>query len=398
MGTKGDSRSSVHSDTKVTGAFRSLFPLDVEETIALPEYRRIARIRLGSIVVLAAINFLLRHDVTRRWPDRIDMFDLFLAITLWPQLVSALVNLGALRWARSTRVWEAVMCISATLEVWWACCAGWVEGVSSRPLPWLVLLIVVYRFVLARRVGTYTLVLSLVGHGVLLLVERLGLVPLNPLGEGLPAYAWIRLFWIPATYSVGWLLASLAVLRVRRAQQALRIANAALEKALGEASDLARRDPLTRVWNRRYLHERLGDELARADRLQKVVSLLMLDLDWFKRINDEHGHAAGDETLVAFADLLKRQTRRIDIVARYGGEEFVVVLPETDLSAARLVADRIRLAQRNQGLHTTVSIGVADSSQHGQSIDALLAAADSALYAAKGAGRDRVHIAGESSA
>jgi diguanylate cyclase (GGDEF)-like protein len=378
-------------------AFRNLFPVDVEESIGLPEYRRITRIRVGSIIVLAAINFLLRHDVTGRWPDKIDIFDVFLAITLWPQLVSFLVNLGALRWASSTRVWEAVMCVSATMEVWWACCAGWIEGVSSRPLPLLVLLILVYRFVLARRVGTYTLVLSLVGHGALLFVEWSGLVPRNPLGEGLPPYAWIRLLWIPATYFAGWLLASLAVLRLRRAQQALHIANVALEKALGEASDLARRDPLTRVWNRRYLQERLGDELARAERLHKVVSLLMLDLDWFKRVNDERGHAAGDETLVTFADLLKRQTRRIDIVARYGGEEFVVVLPETDLAAARTVAERIRLAQKEHGLHTTVSIGVADSGHHGRSIEALLAAADAALYEAKGAGRDRVYVADQSS-
>jgi diguanylate cyclase (GGDEF)-like protein len=379
-------------------AVRSLFPLDVEETIGPPEYRRITRIRVGSIVVLAAINFLLRHDVSRRWPDKLDIFDVFLAVTLWPQLVSFLLNLGALRWARSSRVWEAVMCISATMEVWWACCATWVEGVSSRPSALLVLLILVYRFALARRVGTFTLVLSLVGHGVLLSAERLGLLPQNPLGEGLPAYAWVRLLWIPATYFAGWLLASLAVLRLRRAQQALRIANAALEKALGEASDLARRDPLTRVWNRRYLQERLGDELARAERLHKVVSLLMLDLDGFKRVNDERGHAAGDETLVTFAALLKRQTRRIDIVARYGGEEFVVVLPETELSAARTVAERIRLAQKDQGLHTTVSIGVADSSRHGRSIDALLAAADTALYAAKGAGRDQVVVASDAPA
>jgi diguanylate cyclase (GGDEF)-like protein len=124
----------------------------------------------------------------------------------------------------------------------------------------------------------------------------------------------------------------------------------------------------------------------------------MLDLDWFKRVNDERGHAAGDETLVAFADLLKRQTRRIDIVARYGGEEFVVVLPETELTAARTVAERIRLAQKDKGLHTTVSIGVADSSRHGRSIDALLAAADAALYAAKGAGRDQVVVASDAPA
>jgi diguanylate cyclase (GGDEF)-like protein len=224
------------------------------------------------------------------------------------------------------------------------------------------------------------------------LAERLELVPLNPLGAAVGPtrpgvdYPASKLLFIPVTYAIAWLLADYAVLRLRRAQSALR-------EALRVVSELARTDGLTKLWNRRYLEERLEAELDRADRHERIVSVLMLDLDHFKAINDDHGHAEGDATLIRFAELVRKCVRKIDIVARYGGEEFVVVLPETKPEAARAIAERIRAMQRDQGLHTTVSIGIASTVDHGTNPADLIAAADRALYRAKNAGRDRVDVA-----
>jgi len=165
-------------------------------------------------------------------------------------------------------------------------------------------------------------------------------------------------------------------------------------------------DLLTGLPNRRQLEGRLRDELTRAARYGEPVSCLFLDMDHFKRINDTHGHAAGDHLLQAVAQRIREQLRASDLVARYGGEEFAVLLPHTCLGDAQLLAERIRAAVAAAPLHlgaersaqATVSIGVAESRPNGLREDfavmgeELLAAADAALYAAKNAGRDRVVV------
>src|SRR3954468_16382081 len=160
--------------------------------------------------------------------------------------------------------------------------------------------------------------------------------------------------------------------------------------ALGAA---ARTDSLTNLANRRELEDRFAAELERSTRTARPLSMLVLDLDWFKEYNDRFGHNAGDRALVMTADALKRATRTSDVVARLGGEEFGVLAPETDETEAFLLAERLRAEVRTafarETEKMTISCGVASFPVHGISSGGLLHAADRALYEAKESGRDR---------
>lgn len=165
-----------------------------------------------------------------------------------------------------------------------------------------------------------------------------------------------------------------------------------LNEANAELEVLAERDPLTGVYNRRRLLERLEEEVERSCRGHDPLSVCMLDLDHFKQVNDRHGHQAGDEALRQVAIALAASLRSIDTLGRYGGEEFVLVLPQTSRNGAREKAERVRGAVdllRTGSGQVTVSIGVAGY-RPGDSVDTLLARADAALYEAKDSGRNRV--------
>jgi two-component system cell cycle response regulator len=162
---------------------------------------------------------------------------------------------------------------------------------------------------------------------------------------------------------------------------------------------LALTDGLTGLYNRRYLMAHLDGVMARSAEGPNGTALLMIDIDYFKRVNDTQGHAAGDAVLREVAGRIQRHVRSFDLVARYGGEEFVVVMPDTPLSVAALVAERLRtvIADKPVGLGDgaeeipiTVSIGIAMTRQKGDTGAALLQRADKALYSAKGAGRNCV--------
>ncbi|MEO7478248.1 MAG: sensor domain-containing diguanylate cyclase, partial [Lysobacteraceae bacterium] len=178
-------------------------------------------------------------------------------------------------------------------------------------------------------------------------------------------------------------------------QLALSLANIRLQDTLRTQSI---RDPLTGLFNRRYLEVSFERELLRATRRTLPLAVLMLDLDHFKRFNDSHGHEAGDAVLAQFAEVLKRATRSEDIACRYGGEEFTIVLQEADETIARERAELIRtmtsemsVSHRQAQLeHVTVSIGYAVFPRDGTTADDLLRRADTALYAAKRSGRNRV--------
>ena len=173
----------------------------------------------------------------------------------------------------------------------------------------------------------------------------------------------------------------------------------ALKLAYKRIEELAELDELTGAYNRRCVMRLLSEELARAQRLQHPCAIALIDLDWFKRINDSFGHPTGDEVLKTFAITMFANIREIDKFGRYGGEEFLLVLPETTQQAATRMLERLRLivsdldwSAFSPDMTVTISAGVA-SLQPGESPESLLARADHALYAAKGGGRNRIAIA-----
>lgn len=168
-----------------------------------------------------------------------------------------------------------------------------------------------------------------------------------------------------------------------------------------ELQRLATRDPLTNLYNRRELERRLQEDVARAARYGQPLSLFMLDIDHFKAVNDNFGHAAGDEVLRELAEHFRQQLREVDYAGRYGGEEFVVVMPETGLEDGTATAERLCASIRNLQfavgdnvtLQVTASLGVANMPEHAEDMEKLVRLADEALYRAKKEGRNRVCVA-----
>jgi two-component system, cell cycle response regulator len=175
-----------------------------------------------------------------------------------------------------------------------------------------------------------------------------------------------------------------------------------LQDELKKANELLKRltniDHLTNLFNRRYLTEILDGEFFRARRNNDCLSLIIVDIDYFKKVNDTYGHQNGDLVLAAVASLAQRQLRAYDSAARYGGEEFVLVIPGTPLAGGVMVAERLRQAVLElsfpapmEDLAVTISAGVASyPSPHVDSVDSLFRRADEALYRAKQNGRNRV--------
>jgi diguanylate cyclase (GGDEF)-like protein/putative nucleotidyltransferase with HDIG domain len=158
-------------------------------------------------------------------------------------------------------------------------------------------------------------------------------------------------------------------------------------------TDAARRDPLTDLLNRRGFEEVFDVELERARRADSPVSLIVGDLDRFKRVNDAHGHGAGDDVLRQVGRTIRRAKRSFDTAARVGGEEFAIVVPDTDEHGAYIMAERVRVAVERHfdsaNTPLTISFGISTFPLHGQTAEALLKAGDQALYAAKRLGRNR---------
>jgi two-component system cell cycle response regulator len=198
--------------------------------------------------------------------------------------------------------------------------------------------------------------------------------------------------YVTKPFDAGELVARVKVqLKIKFLQDELKRSNELLK-------ELSNTDPLTHLHNRRYLTEVLGREIQRAERNKEFLTLIILDIDHFKRVNDTYGHQNGDVVLVAVAEVIRTGLRGYDLAARYGGEEFMLVLPDTSLSGGVTVAERLRGAVQTfsfspplDNLAVTVSLGVATfPSALVDSIDSLIEQADEALYRAKQNGRNRV--------
>jgi diguanylate cyclase (GGDEF)-like protein len=197
--------------------------------------------------------------------------------------------------------------------------------------------------------------------------------------------------------------ADLQTLRTFAGQAGVAVHNVRIHE---EAQRLSLTDPLTGLWNYRYLRESLRREVERASRFGRMLTVLVLDLDHFKEVNDTYGHTAGDTVLSEFARRIRIGLREVDVAFRQGGEEFVVLLPETDAYGGTIVAERLGAAVRGhpvpvegrrggppQEVAISVSIGIAVFPEHGATAQRVLDAADDALYAAKKAGRDTYRLA-----
>jgi diguanylate cyclase (GGDEF)-like protein len=192
------------------------------------------------------------------------------------------------------------------------------------------------------------------------------------------------------------------VARLRQGREELANANEALREKNKELEQLSTTDSLTGLFNRMYLMEKLDLELARCARYQRDFTLLIIDIDHFKRYNDTYGHLAGDEVLRRMGGILKKYIRKSDCAARYGGEEFIVLLPETGAEAGARMAERIRrqMAAEKMGSDTnptnvTISAGVASFPDYGGDPETLIRNGDAALYEAKRRGRNQIIIAGD---
>jgi diguanylate cyclase (GGDEF)-like protein len=187
-------------------------------------------------------------------------------------------------------------------------------------------------------------------------------------------------------------------------QVALALERAEWQERATEFQLMSITDSLTALPNRRYLEERLAEELNRSKRYDYSMSFLMIDIDDFKAYNDKNGHQAGDLALQITAHCLKGALRSADVASRYGGEEFCILLPQTAMAEAAVIADRIR--QRVATTHfphgktqplgrVTISVGVSTFTKNVDTPENIIAAADRALYQAKSLGKDRIEFYGE---
>ncbi|MES3024590.1 MAG: diguanylate cyclase [Pseudomonadota bacterium] len=274
-----------------------------------------------------------------------------------------------------------------------AICLIWIEVLGHAALGTLMvgwdsgfhyylLMFIPAIFISARRAKAVLLVVALWGFYVALNASTYFMAPVEPLQP--VALIVLRYFNISVVFAMFSYLTSHFYVAIIVAQKRM--------------SELAMTDPLTGLYNRRYISELAAYEAVQQKRLLTNLAIIIADIDYFKVVNDSHGHEAGDGVIVALSEALKASIREQDSAARWGGEEFLIVLPDTNMDSAAMVAERIRanvaaLAIPNGAatLAATMTLGVA-SYRLGEAIGATIARADAALYKGKNGGRNRVEL------
>lgn len=265
-------------------------------------------------------------------------------------------------------------------------------GGSTGPVPltYIMNMVLINSFFRSWRLNTYMALAVLFGTG-LSIAEKIYPDKVSQLPGSLP-----QILQSSLGQGLIFLFSFLAIRLVFRSydeeREKVRIANIELEKRNRELQEMALKDRMTGLYNHQHCLEVLTQECLRSKRHDWPLSLIMMDIDHFKAINDTYGHLAGDAVLVKTAEILRRCTRNVDFLGRYGGEEFLILLPQTPLMGAVDVAERIRREfHRHQfsenGLKVSVSLGVAE--YQGEDPEKFLDRADRELYRAKQEGRDR---------
>jgi diguanylate cyclase (GGDEF)-like protein len=223
-----------------------------------------------------------------------------------------------------------------------------------------------------------------------------------PLGWGWIVSEWTQASFFYLYMTVGTVSAlALFGYSLGRSYDSLSKENESIQSTTQHLNLLAITDGLTHLYNHRYLHERLEEEVLYAQKAKAPLTCLMLDIDNFKHLNDRWGHPYGDSVLAAIARILRENTRKTDVCGRYGGEEFLVILSNTPLAIGQQTAERIRTAvetfpfrEKGERIPITLSVGVASLPAEGPALtkDQFIAQADEALYLAKASGKNRVSI------
>ncbi len=360
-------------------------------------WRDADKVLLVSLLTMPfAVGWMLRLRVLTADPSASSyvsrrFLPLVFAFT-WIQVLAHAALIGAALLARRSATPRASWLVHAEVQTWFLCMSFSLYAMgpftSSYGVLWLAVPITGFLLFEERPVLLGLLTGSLGALGGILL-PAIGLLPyapfveVAPFGQGVLHRGWLMAVGMPSVFAtIVVLVVFVSLVRRLRSRQA-------------ELLRLSRTDALTGLANRGSLFERLGEELARARRYGHPVSLVMIDADHFKAINDQHGHVVGDRVLRELAARVQGELREHDVAARYGGEELAVLLPHAPLDGARTVAERLVAAARSvtfEGQRLTVSAGVAQALD-AEAADELVARADAALYESKRAGRDRVSLA-----
>lgn len=343
-----------------------------------------------STSALSQILLAYPEEVPYFAPEGLRLFRSFAMGAAAAWLVLGVASL----WLRHRKDTSSPVLIHATIQLSAVCFAisAYIAGPYTSPVMLIYLLFVCGLVLFSWRAVMYGVATAASILTATTLAEQLGwftsapLFSSSPLQNGQVGWVWLLISGVISSFFIASALLIVAYVVVRWRDREARY------------RDLSTTDHLTRVANRRHMMEHLELCFSRALDQEQPIACVMIDIDHFKRVNDNHGHLCGDNVLVEVARILGEEVRATDIVARYGGEEFAIILPGADLAGAHTLAERCRrrieateIPVGEGALQITASMGLAGYPEHPmESYEELLRLADDALYQAKNSGRNRV--------